>query len=83
MRRLFVALALIGFASAAGAADYELSDPPILRGSNPVVQTPYVPAPPTFTRWSGFYAGGQAAIKNVVCGCHSGYLPTAALALCR
>jgi outer membrane immunogenic protein len=61
MRRLFVALALIGFASAAGAADYELSDPPILRGSNPVVQTPYVPAPPTFTRWSGFYAGGQVS----------------------
>src|SRR5262249_40157114 len=36
------------------AADYELPDLPTLRASSP-----FVPAPPTFTRWSGFYAGGQ------------------------
>ena len=62
MRRLFIALALTGLASAAAAADFELPDAPILRGSSPVIQTPYVPAPPTFTRWTGFYAGGQAGV---------------------
>jgi opacity protein-like surface antigen len=51
MRRLVVALGLITLASSALAADYEL---PTLRGSSP-----YVPAPPTYTRWTGFYAGGQ------------------------
>jgi outer membrane immunogenic protein len=38
----------------AWAADYEPSDYPTLRGSNP-----YIPAPPTYNRWSGFYGGGQ------------------------
>ena len=59
MRRL-IAAASIGFAasglgSSAWAADYEPSDFPTLRGSSP-----YVPAVPTYTRWSGLYAGGQA-----------------------
>jgi opacity protein-like surface antigen len=54
MRRLFVALALTGFASGAFAGEYELPEMPILRGS-----TPYVPAPPTYSRWAGFYGGGQ------------------------
>lgn len=51
MRRLVVALGLITLASNALAADYEL---PTLRGSSP-----YVPAPPTYTRWTGYYVGGQ------------------------
>ena len=54
MRRLVVALALVGLVSEASAADYEIPGLPTLRGSSP-----FVPAPPTFTCWSGFYAGGQ------------------------
>jgi opacity protein-like surface antigen len=57
MRRLFVALALTGFASGAFAGEYELPEMPILRGS-----TPYVPAPPTYRRWEGFYGGGQLSL---------------------
>jgi outer membrane immunogenic protein len=66
--RLVAAAASIAFAAgacAAGAltdakltkawaADYEPSDYPTLRGSNP-----YIPAPPTYNRWSGYYAGGN------------------------
>jgi len=50
MRRLLVALGLIGFVSPAFAADYAL---PTLRGSDT-----YVPAPPAY-RWAGFYGGVQ------------------------
>jgi outer membrane immunogenic protein len=58
MRRL-IAIASIAFAtgawaSSAWAADYEPSDFPTLRGSNP-----YIPATPRHTNWGGFYAGGQ------------------------
>ncbi len=64
MRRL-TAIASIAFAAGAWAtgagstgawaADYEPSDFPTLRGSNP-----YIPATPRHTNWGGFYAGGQA-----------------------
>jgi outer membrane immunogenic protein len=54
MRRLFVALALFGLVFDAHAGEYELPDLPTLRGSSP-----FVPAAPTFRRWSGIYAGGQ------------------------
>ena len=59
MRRLFVAFGLMGgLLSPAFAADYDL---PILRGSEPVA--PIAPVmtvgPATFTRWSGFYVGGD------------------------
>src|SRR5262245_33910936 len=53
MRRLVVAVALIGFATSALAADYE-TDFPTLRGS-----TPFIPAPPRHMNWEGFYGGGQ------------------------
>ena|SRR5215510_6207085 len=53
MRRLVVAVALIGFATGALAADYD-TDFPTLRGS-----TPYIPVPPRYTNWNGFYGGGQ------------------------
>ena len=49
MRRVIFALAALVFASPAFAADLDLD---ILRGSQPV-------GPATFTRWSGFYLGGQ------------------------
>jgi len=53
MRRLVVAVALIGFANGALAADYD-TDFPTLRGS-----TPYIPAPPRYMSWEGVYGGGQ------------------------
>jgi opacity protein-like surface antigen len=53
MRRLVVAVALIGFANGALAADYD-TDFPTLRGS-----TPYIPAPPRYMNWEGVYGGGQ------------------------
>ena len=53
MRRLVVAVALIGFATGAFAADYE-ADFPTLRGS-----TPFIPAPPRHMNWEGAYGGGQ------------------------
>jgi outer membrane immunogenic protein len=52
MRRLAVALGLIGLAGRAFAADYPL--PPI--GHEPIA---YVPAFPTYFRWEGFYLGGH------------------------
>ena len=51
MRRSLISLWLIALMSNAFAADYQL---PVLRGS-----TPFVPAPPVYTRWSGYYVGGQ------------------------
>jgi opacity protein-like surface antigen len=59
MRRLFVAAALCGLVSHANAADYEIPDLPTLRGSSP-----FVPAPPTFTRWSGVYVGAQVGFGD-------------------
>src|SRR3954451_166207 len=59
MRRLFVALALFGLVFDANAGEYEIPDLPTLRGSSP-----FVPAPPTFPRWSGFYAGAQVGFGD-------------------
>jgi opacity protein-like surface antigen len=54
---------VLGMASPALAADYDL---PILRGSQPV--QPIAPVttvgPATFTRWSGFYFGGDFSFNN-------------------
>jgi outer membrane immunogenic protein len=51
MRRLLIALGLIGLVSPALAADYDL---PTLRGSQTLV-----PASPTYFDWEGLYVGGQ------------------------
>jgi opacity protein-like surface antigen len=52
MRRWFVvAFCLLGSAAPTFAGDF---DTPTLRGS-----TAFIPAPPTYTRWEGFYFGGQ------------------------
>jgi opacity protein-like surface antigen len=59
MRRFVVALALAAIAGTASAGEFELPDVPVLRGSNPALPSPYIPAPPVFTRWSGFYGGVQ------------------------
>jgi opacity protein-like surface antigen len=57
MRRLLVVVALIGFASDARGGDFEMPAP----ATTPVyAPTPFVPAPPTYMRWSGFYGGAQA-----------------------
>lgn len=59
MRRLLVVLALTGLVSDALAGEFEM---PTLRGaSTDYAPTPFVAAPPVFTRWSGFYAGGQGS----------------------
>jgi len=55
MRWVFCALAVIGLASPAAAAD--LPDFDVLRG-------PITVGPATFTRWNGFYAGGQLGYTN-------------------
>jgi opacity protein-like surface antigen len=52
---LIVSLAVFGLTQNAFAADPAEDDTPYLRGSE--VYTP--PAPKVYTRWSGFYAGGQ------------------------
>ena len=55
MRRVICALTVLALASPAFAADLDLD---ILRGSQPV-------GPATFTRWSGFYVGGQIGYGDV------------------
>jgi opacity protein-like surface antigen len=54
MRLTFSALALLGLVHNSQAADYGP-----LRGSDV-----FAPAPATYFRWSGFYAGGQAGYSN-------------------
>jgi opacity protein-like surface antigen len=62
MRRLLILLGLIGIASDAVAAEFEL---PTLRGTDTFLPSPYRPGPRTFNRWSGFYAGGQVGYGNM------------------
>jgi opacity protein-like surface antigen len=57
MRRLLAAVALLGFASPAFAGDFEM---PAVTTSPAYAPSPFVPGPPVFLRWSGFYLGGQA-----------------------
>jgi outer membrane immunogenic protein len=52
MRRLLCALALLAFAPSAFAADYNPYIPPLTVG------------PATFTRWAGFYFGGQVGYSD-------------------
>jgi outer membrane immunogenic protein len=51
MRRCLVVLCLLGFVTHANAQDFDV---PTLRGTSP-----FIPAAPKYTRWAGFYAGGQ------------------------
>jgi hypothetical protein len=61
MRHFVLVLALVALVTEAPAADYEV---PVLRGSSPDVPSPYVPAPPVYTAWGGFYAGAQAGFSR-------------------
>ena len=81
MRRLLVALGLVGgLLSPAFAADYDV---PILRGSQPVA--PIAPVttvgPATFTRWSGFYVGGDFSFNNTTVNFTSATAPLVAFSL--
>jgi outer membrane immunogenic protein len=60
MRWVFCLAMVLGTATPALAADYDL---PILRGSEPPAPVVTV-GPATFTRWSGFYVGGVASYNN-------------------
>jgi opacity protein-like surface antigen len=51
MRRCLVVLCLLGFVTHANAQEFDV---PTLRGTSP-----FIPAAPKYTRWAGFYAGGQ------------------------
>jgi outer membrane immunogenic protein len=55
MRWMFYMLLILGMASPALAADYDL---PILRGGSQPPAPVVTVGPATFTRWSGFYVGG-------------------------
>ena len=54
MRLVMCALSVSAFAPRALADDFD-----VLRGAQPV-------APATFTRWSGFYFGGQVGYSNAL-----------------
>jgi opacity protein-like surface antigen len=58
MRRSLIALWLIVLMSNAFAQECEL---PTLRGSSP-----YVPEPPIYARWSGYYVGGQTGYAPAI-----------------
>jgi outer membrane immunogenic protein len=61
---LLILLLILGMASPALAADYDLPNVPVLRGS---VQPPapvLSVGPATFTRWSGFYFGGNVSLGS-------------------
>ena len=58
---LLILLVMPGMASAALAADYDL---PILRGSSQPPAPVLSVGPATFTRWSGFYVGGNISLGS-------------------
>ena len=72
MRRVICALAVLAFATPAIAADLDLD---ILRGSQPV-------GPATFTRWSGFYLGGQIGYGDANADFSSATQPLVATTVC-
>ena len=61
MRWVFCALVLLGLASPAVAADLDVD---VLRGPEIAGASALPVGPATFTRWSGFYAGGQFGLSN-------------------
>ena len=58
---LLILLLILGMASPALAADYDL---PILRGSSQPPAPVLSVGPATFTRWSGFYFGGNVSLGS-------------------
>jgi outer membrane immunogenic protein len=61
-QKLAVGLGMSGaLLSPAFAGDYDLPNVPVLRGSAPPPAPVYSVGPATFTRWSGFYVGGNVS----------------------
>jgi outer membrane immunogenic protein len=58
---LSIASLILGIASPALASDYDLQYVPVLRGSAQPPAPVYSVGPATFTRWSGFYVGGDVS----------------------
>jgi outer membrane immunogenic protein len=61
MRWMPYTLLIVAMASPALAADYDL---PILRGSSQPPASVVTVGPATFTRWSGFYFGGDVSLGS-------------------
>jgi outer membrane immunogenic protein len=59
-----IASLMLCMASPALASDYDLQYVPVLRGSAPPPAPVYSVGPATFTRWSGFYVGGDFSFNN-------------------
>jgi outer membrane immunogenic protein len=78
MRWVFCLLMLFGMASSALAADYDL---PVLRGSSQPPAPVVTVGPATFTRWSGFYVGGDVSYNNANVDFTSATAPLITLAL--
>jgi outer membrane immunogenic protein len=57
-------LLLMGMASPALAADYDLPNVPVLRGSAQPPAPVLSVGPATFARWSGFYFGGNVSLGS-------------------
>ena len=75
MRWVFCLAVMLGTATPALAADYD-----VLRGSEPVAPVVTV-GPATFTRWSGFYVGGDVGYNNANVDFTSATAPLITLAL--
>jgi outer membrane immunogenic protein len=60
---LSIALLTAGMVSPALASDYDLPNVPVLRSAQPPAPL-YSVGPATFTRWSGFYVGGDFSFNN-------------------
>jgi outer membrane immunogenic protein len=61
---LSIASLILGMASPALASDYDLPNVPVLRGSMQPPAPVYSVGPATFTRWSGFYFGGNVSVGS-------------------
>jgi outer membrane immunogenic protein len=61
---LSIASLILGMASPALASDYDLQYVPVLRGSAQPPAPVYSVGPATFTRWSGFYVGGDVSVSS-------------------
>jgi outer membrane immunogenic protein len=64
MRWALLAMLSVGIASPALASDYDLPNVPVLRGSAQPPAPLYSVGPATFTRWSGFYVGGDFSFND-------------------
>ena len=61
---LSIASLILGMASPALASDYDLPNVPVLRGSMQPPAPLCSVGPATFTRWSGFYFGGNVSVGS-------------------